>query len=135
MHTQLELSFICFECGLFPPTRKRFLPQTVFLQASNGFPGKARLKSISQNKYNRYIEDLTVFNSETEKYLFNKSLNTSLSNYKSNLYFNNNQGENIDLALPSTPVEILGMNNSALAGDDFLVVDSEEKAKEIEKSN
>ena len=62
----------------------------------NGFPGKARLKSISQNKYNRYIEDLTVFNSETEKYLFNKSLNTSLSNYKSNLYFNNNQGENID---------------------------------------
>ena len=37
----------------------------------------------------------------------------------------------IDLALPSTPVEILGMNNSAFAGDDFLVVDSEEKAKEI----
>ena len=35
------------------------------------------------------------------------------------------------MALPSTPVEILGMNKSALAGDDFVVVDSEEKAKEI----
>ena len=44
----------------------------------------------------------------------------------------NDEGQNIDLAgLPSTPVEILGMNKSALAGDDFIVVDSEEKAKEI----
>jgi len=43
----------------------------------------------------------------------------------------NDEGNNVDLALPSTPVEILGMNKSALAGDDFLVVDSEEKAKEI----
>tara|TARA_Y100000590_G_scaffold199087_1_gene226143 strand:- start:982 stop:3243 length:2262 start_codon:yes stop_codon:yes gene_type:complete len=41
------------------------------------------------------------------------------------------QGKNIDLALPSTPVEILGMNHSASAGDDFIVVDSEDKAKEI----
>ena len=41
------------------------------------------------------------------------------------------EGQNVDLALPSTPVEILGMDKSALAGDDFLVVDSEEKAKEI----
>jgi len=39
--------------------------------------------------------------------------------------------EYIDLATPSTPVEILGMNKSAYAGDDFIVVDSEEKAKEI----
>ena len=45
----------------------------------------------------------------------------------------NDDGQNIDLALPSTPVEILGMNNSASAGDDFVVVDSEEKAKEINK--
>jgi len=43
----------------------------------------------------------------------------------------NDQGQNINLALPATPVEILGMNNIAFAGDDFLVVDSEEKAKEI----
>ena len=41
------------------------------------------------------------------------------------------EGQNVDFALPSTPVEILGMNKSALAGDDFIVVDSEEKAKEI----
>ena len=43
----------------------------------------------------------------------------------------NDEGQNVNLALPSTPVEILGMNKSALAGDDFIVVDSEEKAKEI----
>ena len=43
----------------------------------------------------------------------------------------NDQGQNVDLASPSTPVEILGINNSALAGDDFIVVESEEKAKEI----
>ena len=45
----------------------------------------------------------------------------------------NDESQNIDLALPSTPIEILGMNNSASAGDDFVVVDSEEKAKEINK--
>ncbi|MBA1338647.1 MAG: translation initiation factor IF-2 [Pelagibacterales bacterium] len=43
----------------------------------------------------------------------------------------NDEGQNVDEALPSTPVEILGMNKSALAGDDFIVVDSEKKAKEI----
>ena len=31
----------------------------------------------------------------------------------------NDQGQNIDLASPSTPVEILGMNHSAFAGADF----------------
>ncbi len=43
----------------------------------------------------------------------------------------NDEGQNVDLALPSTPIEILGMSKSASAGDDFVVVDSEEKAKEI----
>ncbi len=43
----------------------------------------------------------------------------------------NDEGKNIDFALPSTPVEILGMNKSALAGDDFIVVESEDKAKEV----
>jgi len=43
----------------------------------------------------------------------------------------NDQGESIDSASPSTPVEILGMHKSAFAGDDFIVVDSEEQAKEI----
>jgi len=43
----------------------------------------------------------------------------------------NDKGQNINLATPSTPVEILGMNDSAFAGDDFAVVESEEKAKKI----
>ena len=43
----------------------------------------------------------------------------------------NDEGKNVDQAEPSTPVEILGMSSSAFAGDDFIVVDSEEKAKEI----
>ena len=43
----------------------------------------------------------------------------------------NDENKNIDLAAPSTPVEILGMNSSALAGDDFVVVENETKAKEI----
>ena len=43
----------------------------------------------------------------------------------------NDDRKNVDFALPSTPVEILGMNKSAFAGDDFIVVASEEKAKEI----
>ena len=43
----------------------------------------------------------------------------------------NDESQNVNSALPSTPVEILGMSKSALAGDDFFVVDSEEKAKEI----
>ena len=34
-------------------------------------------------------------------------------------------------AHPSTPVEILGMNESANAGDEFLVVENEDEAKKI----
>ena len=45
----------------------------------------------------------------------------------------NDEGQQIDLATPSMPVEILGINNSALAGDDFIVVKSEDEAKEINK--
>jgi len=43
----------------------------------------------------------------------------------------NDQQQNVDIAKPATPVEILGMNKSAFAGDDFVVVENEEKAKEI----
>ncbi len=46
----------------------------------------------------------------------------------------NHEGENINEALPSMPVEILGMNNSAFAGADFLVTD-ENKAEEIAEFN
>jgi len=43
----------------------------------------------------------------------------------------NDKGQNIDLAPPSTPVEILGINGAAKAGDDFLVLDSEKEAKTL----
>ena len=40
-------------------------------------------------------------------------------------------GKTINEANPSTPVEILGMNESANAGDEFSVVNSEEEAKQF----
>ena len=41
----------------------------------------------------------------------------------------NDKGQNMNEALPSTPVEILGINGAAKAGDDFIVLDNEKKAK------
>ena len=41
----------------------------------------------------------------------------------------NDKGQNISAALPSTPVEILGINGAAKAGDDFIVLDTEKEAK------
>ena len=41
----------------------------------------------------------------------------------------NDQGSNIDLASPSTPVEVLGINGAAKAGDDFIVLENEKEAK------
>ena len=43
----------------------------------------------------------------------------------------NDLGKNIDQALPSAPVEILGINGAAKAGDDFIVLDSEKEAKTL----
>tara|TARA_Y100001970_G_scaffold128565_1_gene158719 strand:- start:1524 stop:3746 length:2223 start_codon:yes stop_codon:yes gene_type:complete len=43
----------------------------------------------------------------------------------------NDLGTNIDEAIPATPVEVLGINGAAKAGDDFLVFESEKEAKEI----
>ena len=40
-------------------------------------------------------------------------------------------GKNINEAYPSSPVEILGMNEPANAGDEFSVVNTEEEAKNI----
>ena len=39
----------------------------------------------------------------------------------------NDKGKNINEALPSTPVEILGINGAAKAGDDFIVLETTEK--------
>ncbi|HWB48790.1 MAG TPA: translation initiation factor IF-2 [Stellaceae bacterium] len=43
----------------------------------------------------------------------------------------NDRGENLRAAGPSTPVEVLGLNGAPLAGDDFVVVESESRAREI----
>ncbi len=40
-------------------------------------------------------------------------------------------GKNINEALPASPVEILGINGAAKAGDDFLVLDNEKEAKSL----
>ena len=43
----------------------------------------------------------------------------------------NDIGKQIEEALPSTPVEVLGINGAAKSGDDFLVLDSEKEAKSL----
>ncbi|WP_018274561.1 translation initiation factor IF-2 [Teredinibacter turnerae] len=43
----------------------------------------------------------------------------------------NEYGDNIDSAPPSTPVEILGLDTPPEAGDEFLVVPDERKAREV----
>jgi len=46
----------------------------------------------------------------------------------------NDKGKSIDEASPSTPVEILGINGAAKAGDDFIVLDSEKDAKVLSEN-
>ncbi len=46
----------------------------------------------------------------------------------------NDKGKNINEALPSTPVEILGINGPAKAGDDFIVLDTEKEAKVLSEN-
>ena len=43
----------------------------------------------------------------------------------------NDLGKNIEEALPSTPVEVLGINGAAKSGDDFIVFENEKEAKSI----
>ena len=43
----------------------------------------------------------------------------------------NDRGENLREVGPSMPVEVLGLNGAPLAGDDFVVVENESRAREI----
>ena len=46
----------------------------------------------------------------------------------------NDKGQNINEASPSTPVEILGINGAAKAGDDFIVLNNEKEAKNLSQN-
>ena len=46
----------------------------------------------------------------------------------------NDKGQNINEALPSTPVEILGINGASKAGDDFIVLETEKEAKTLSEN-
>ncbi len=46
----------------------------------------------------------------------------------------NDKGQSIDLASPSTPVEILGINGASKAGDDFIVLETEKEAKTLSEN-
>ncbi len=46
----------------------------------------------------------------------------------------NDKGIGINQALPSTPIEILGINGAAKAGDDFIVLDNEKEAKTLSEN-
>ncbi len=46
----------------------------------------------------------------------------------------NDLGKNIDEAFPASPIEILGINGAAKAGDDFLVLENEKEAKELSEA-
>ena len=43
----------------------------------------------------------------------------------------NDTGKNIEIAEPSTPIEIIGINGAAKSGDDFIVLPSEKEAKSL----
>ncbi len=43
----------------------------------------------------------------------------------------NDRGQTVQSAAPATPVEVLGLNGTPMAGDDFTVVESEARAREI----
>ena len=43
----------------------------------------------------------------------------------------NDQGKQVKQAEPSTPIEVLGLNGTPVAGDEFVVVESEARAREV----
>nr|WP_025300183.1 translation initiation factor IF-2 [Candidatus Endolissoclinum faulkneri] len=43
----------------------------------------------------------------------------------------NDRGKSAEIAIPSDPVEVLGLQGTPIAGDDFVVVENENRAREI----
>ena len=43
----------------------------------------------------------------------------------------NDQGQQVKQATPATPIEVLGLNGTPVAGDEFIVVESEARAREV----
>ena len=43
----------------------------------------------------------------------------------------NDQGQQVKQAEPATPIEVLGLNGTPVAGDEFIVVESEARAREV----
>ena len=43
----------------------------------------------------------------------------------------NDRGQSVDQAQPASPVEVLGLNGTPMAGDEFAVLDNEARAREI----
>jgi len=46
----------------------------------------------------------------------------------------NDIGKNIEEALPSSPIEVIGINGAAKAGDDFFVLETEKEAKALSEA-
>jgi translation initiation factor IF-2 len=43
----------------------------------------------------------------------------------------NDHGQNVEIAIPGQPIEVLGLNGAPNSGDSFIVVDEESKAREV----
>ena len=96
------------------------------LRSNGSYDDKKTIIDILRDRW------ISLKQQETRYGMPNKRLNNRPESRK---VIENDGGQNIESATPSTPVEILGMNNSAFAGDDFIVVETEVKAKEINLEN
>ena len=100
-------------CGLYYRTGlviKNFL-KTIFIV------------NIHNTLFKKVYESLTAVWGETQKPEEIEQIEQIIE-----YYFDD---KNIDEALPSTPIEILGINGAAKSGDDFIVLESEKEAKTL----
>ena len=65
-----------------------------------------------------------------------KEKRRGISAISQTLYFKiralvNDKGQKVDKAIPSTPIEVLGLSNAPEAGEKFIVVENDKIAKKI----